>query len=301
MSLSALDANLKNGTFVHPCIHKNYGSLIECTNISTGEIRTAFQDSYHIGVFTPSMVILAPLAEDENDPKINIPRDLFGIYCVGDRVIMDCFSRYRLVVHPDAFRFSGNCTTWLDIENCDLNSTNFAFLASFKQLVNFQIYNCHHVGHATWSGTKLVLTNLARFSIWKSSGLNNWTQFPHFTQGLKTASLAENGIGNEAMDRILEWLSSFSANTLEDLWIRENALTRIPQPLSPFTALKVLDMRKQKAPGLGSIPAGALHLSSSVSLQMLELGECGIINIEPGAIQGAIKLQTRVFQKEYIA
>lgn len=289
MSFPARKANENLGNFVHPCMSEKYGTMIECKNISIWEIRTAFHNARNLGLFTPATVELAPLAETYGkDPMINIPKDVFGIHCVSLMVGLDC-STYRLVVHPDAFRLSGKCTPWLVIDNCDLISTDFGFLTSFILLELLKLQNCHHVDRAIWSASTgpLLLTNLTQLFITNSSGLNNWTQFPHFTRGLENVRLAKNGIRIEAMNRILEWLWSFSTNSLETLWINYNSLTRIPQSLSSFNALKFLRLESQEAPGLGSIPAGALHLSSP-SVKLLNLEDCGITNIEPGAIQGAI-------------
>lgn len=281
-----LQANY-NINFVYPCVSTGFGTNINCSNINLYEVRTAFHNADN-DIFRPLIVLLSPLAEEEGDFMINIPEDVLGIHCVIIVVIIDC-SNHPLRVHLDAFRLSGECTPSLEIKKCDLNSTDFGFLEHFGQLNFFQIESCNHVDLALWS-TVPLLANLSEISMVGSSSLNNWTHFPHLTRALLRVTLSSSDIDNVAMDRILRWISNFSANSLTHLWISQNSLTRIPQPLSLFTVLNTLDMNNQAVPGLGSIPTGALRLSSP-NVQQLNLQDCGIETIDPGAIQGVFQSQ----------
>lgn len=271
----------ENINFVYPCMSRGFGTHIECRNITLSDVRTAFHNASH-GLFFPSIVLLAPLVDYGEDKMIKIPADLLGDHSV-DKVLIDC-STCRLSVHPDAFRFSASSTYGLVIKYCDLSSTDFNFLKSFRKLEVFELKNCDNVNLALWNSTAPLPTILSLI-ITKSNDLNKWTQFPHLTGGLQSVDFSENSIGNEAMDRILRWISSFSASILTDLTISHNNLTSIPQLLTSFTVLDFLDLRSQHEPGLGLIPAGALNLSSPI-LEMVILEDCGITAIEPGAIQG---------------
>lgn len=84
--------------------------------------------------------------------------------------------------------------------------------------------------------------------------MNKWVQFPHLTKGLSSVTLSYSGIDSAAMDRILRWIASFSANSLRKLEISHNNLTKIPRLLSSFIALKGLDMKRQAVPGLDRFP-----------------------------------------------
>lgn len=248
-----------------------------------------FHNANH-SFFAPYAVTLAPLAEyGDQDQEINIPENILGSHYVNGFIQIDC-SKHRLSIHPDAFRLSGRSTQLLGIRNCDLNSTDLAgLLSDFKQLDTFFIEKCNHLDLAIWSNTALFLTNLTSLSIVESRDLNKWFQFPNVTgKMLSELTLIKNKIDNVAMDRILRWISSFAVNSLNTLHIRHNNLTRIPKILPSFTALINFNMRSQAVPGLGSIPTGALHLSSRM-VEQLDLEDCGITKIEPGAIQGVFK------------
>lgn len=265
--------------FVDPCFSYDFGSNIICRNMSTLTVQTAFHN-VHQSHFNPVSVIIDPLPDEEDDTVVNIPAEVLGIHCL-ERIEISC-STYELVVHPDAFRSSGKCTQYLAIGNCYLRSTDFSFLKHFKRLRSLGFNRCAHVNR--WSSSEPILANLSDLTISESSDMNNWSQFPNLTGGLYKVEVPFNNIGDVAMERILRWITSFSANTLKELRISNNALTRVPQPLSSFTLLNLLSMSSQKAPGLGSIPVGALHLSSAV--QVLYLDDCGITAIERGALQG---------------
>lgn len=260
------------------------GFVVECRNISIWDVRTAFHkaNSY---LFFPQAVHLSPLADDGEDPMINIYEDLLGIHSVTEYIDINC-SKNRLTIHSHAFRLSGRSTRELKIISCDLNSTDLGFLSSFERLSWLTFKYCDHFDLALWSNSAPLLTNLNDLSIIESSDLNKWNMFPHLTRGLLLVTLSGNGIGNDAMDRILQWISSFSASTLYSLGISYNNLTRIPPLVSSFNELSSLDMMGQEEPGLGSLPSGALKLSPSLEFHRLNLLDCGITTIEPGAFQG---------------
>ena len=139
----------------------------------------------------------------------------------------------------------------------------------------------------------LKLNALIRLIISDSSGLNQFrpTDYvpsvfnQHWFFSLK---LIDNRLTDESVDHFLKWIGAGpSKETLEELFLNGNALTRIPQEqIKLFYLLNDIRLDHQLDRGLGVVPAFSISFSSYANNPRLSLVSCNITDIQPQAIQG---------------
>lgn len=85
---------------------------------------------------------------------------------------------------------------------------------------------------------------------------------------------------------ILNWLLISSSDTLQYCYVDGNALTRFPAKLSLFKNLEDVTLSHQTDynSGIPFLPNGSY--ASTASIKQLDLSDCGIELIEPGAFSG---------------
>ncbi|KAK8569928.1 hypothetical protein V6N13_002639 [Hibiscus sabdariffa] len=107
--------------------------------------------------------------------------------------------------------------------------------------------------------TAVMNVTIPKFTILTLRSCNLF-EFPNFLSGqdeLEYLSLS----GNKIHGFIPEWIWGLSAQTLEVLHLRENLLTGFQQPVvvSPWTNLRVLDLRSNKLQGSLPIPPASVY------------------------------------------
>lgn len=254
---------------------------IKCVNVNLLEVLSAFED--HSELEIESFLLHFPRTTD-------IPADLIGIHNrITKEIDLKCsktgfYSLRQLKIHRYAFRSSRNYTRALKLAYCDLSTLDFSFLEEFTQLEILHITHSVSVHQADWSS----LTRLPKFSTLyiESCRINGWTKFPKLASVLRKMSLFWDDIDDSTMDRILDWLLSTSSETLQELYITLNALTRFPVKISSFKNLRIACLTNQVgySSGISFLPSGS-YVSSN-SLKRLELRDCGIRYIQPGAFSG---------------
>ena len=192
----------------------------------------------------------------------------------------------RLKIHPDAFKSSRNVILEFILDTIDMSKLELSFLTDFNVLRSFAIQSSINV-HLNNIPPLPCLTKL---EISYSKGLNEWSHFPQLIAGLRHLYLHNNGLTNEVIDWILEWvLRSPSNDTLAVFYLSGNELTRIPGKLEEFPTLNRIHLEYQKGPGFGNLTA--IPLPSLGADKYLELRSCGITHIQPGIFHGnAIKI-----------
>ena len=93
--------------------------------------------------------------------------------------------------------------------------------------------------------------------------------------------------GDEITDRVLQNLVNSSSETLEVLFMSSANLTRIPHHLSSFYRLHQLQIFCF-APTIKVIETGALNFSAPIT--KVEIQNCGIKEIQPGALLGNLEI-----------
>ena len=216
----------------------------------------------------------------------NIPANLLVNHKVG-QIELECQlindgSQKQFSINPEAFSSSKTLTYSLKISSCNFLGLSFLFLRGFEKLQAISFHSIANIQLAHWK-TLPILSNLTILEIIHSKGLDEWTQFPNLIYGLETLNIGGNEMGNEGMDRILQWIvNSQSVKTLAALNMERNALTRIPHQLSSLEKLEKIYVEKN--PLSNTILSGSFNLSNAVKL--VSLASCGISIIEPGAFLG---------------
>ena len=225
-------------------------------------------------------ILIIPLQENPF-----IQEDIFVNHRVTDTIELSGHSHFpeqvRLEIHSEAFRSSRNFTKQVKIYSCDLEMLNFAFLTDFCQLTDLLIKNSINVRMSNFP----QLPSLMNLQIIQCTGLNGWIEFPRSISSLEYINLQGNGLNDERMYAILEWiLKSPSSDTLNRLDISFNKLTRIPIQLKSFAMLTRIYLNNQQNPGFGFVK---LTLSLTAPLAFLDLSSCNITGFHPDSFKGS--------------
>ena len=221
-----------------------------------------------------------------------IPSNILAKHQVRNQIELYCLSSDgiqqqqlgQLRIHSEAFSLSQNFTQGVQICACDISHLEFHFLRGFHQLKYLVFRTIAKVYLADWT-TFPLLSKLEHLRIVESTGLNEWNQFPILANGLTLVDLERNAIHQDAMNRILQWLhDSPTINTLVELNIKRNLLTRIPKAIPSFTSLAYIFLGSN--PINGTICAGSFISTSLITIKKLFLDCAPFESIEPGAIQG---------------
>lgn len=281
-----------------PCICESYPFLdptyigINCTEVNLPDVRIAFEKCKELDV--RNFYLEYPRSTD-------IPADLIGSnHRITNEIFLKCsktsYSFLRqLVIHSDAFRSSRNYTSGIRIDYCDLSRLNFSFFTGFSQLDSIHIQTSAHVYKASWESLP-PLPKLTRLHI-SSCRINGWKKFPQLITGLQNVDLSSDDIDDKTMEHILNWLLEHATETLEILNVFSNALEHFPTKIASFKLLKMVLLGNQAhySNGLSSLHVGSVV--SSASLTFLEIRECGVNYIEPGAFSGKMLSQYDVWSK----
>ena len=274
-----------NGEDYSPCTCSGFVDrlphYLTCKGTTLADVSRVFRQT------TPADFMKFSLQTSITDPTEVIPIDLLNNHR-AIKIEIKCSFNYSLRIDPQAFRSSKNMTRSVSFDLCDLSQLNFDFLSGFDRLDDIHFLRASNVELANWQSFP-PLRNLNTIEIWDSTGLNEWTIFPKLFRGLSRLEFHDNRIQDEAMDRILNWTTKYSAETLEYLWISGNDMTNIPRQLgvaSLFSKLQILYLDNQKT-GIRSIPSGAFYGISLTS--NLTANNNGIETIEEGAFQGNFK------------
>ena len=269
-----------NGEDYSPCIcfraTPTEGVQVLCIGIPLEEVYSVFRraTSDYLERF-----VLELLPSDSTEI---IPADLLNNHQIA-RIEINC-ENGSLRADPQAFRSTKTRTTNIFIYNCDLNGSKFEFLSGFDQVYLTYFSGLSNLGLADWNSFP-SLPSLKNMNFYQSTGLNEWTSFPQLTRGLDSLYIKESDIQDAAMDRVLNWIAQWSADTLFHLGIEVNYLTTVPMVLRvpSFPKLTRLYLGKQKS-AIPVVPSGSFHGFSPY--YQLQVTDTGINQIDEGAFQG---------------
>lgn len=183
-----------------------------------------------------------------------------------------------------AFESTKDIVTSVEVNNCDLTELNFKFLNGFSNLDTLIISSSHNL--PTSFKTLPLLPKLATLEIHHCSKLDQLTSFPTL-DGIQSFLLYENpDLGDEIVDNILTWMGdSPAANSLVNLGLNANNLTKIPSGISKFTSLNSLELQNNKIP---VVRTGELSFTAPVKSLFLYSDELEMI--EKDSFQGNTKI-----------
>lgn len=220
------------------------------------------------------------LSEDEI-----VPADILDNKKTENLVI-----RYDYIRHPNAllkvdanaFQSTKNYTKNVRFMNFKSSQLDLGFLSGFNQLTHLSFDGVFDILKGL--STLPLLPKLAELRLDHVRGLDDLMTFPTLlSNGLKNFHLIYYD-GKEAdalVSRMLDWILTYSAKTLEVLEIREIRITEIPSQVPSFTALRHLDLSSNS---ISTVKNGTL--SFTVPVSHLEITKNKINSIEPAAFQG---------------
>ena len=186
------------------------------------------------------------------------------------------------MIDRDAFLATASETSIVYISNCDLSLLDFAWLDGFNKLTSLSFYESSNLHQASWTSLP-ILNRLSKLSINFCKGLNERFDPPVITS-LREIQLEGNGLLDQPMGRLLNWVLISSAESLTKLQMSMNLLTRVPTQIASFKNLNYLDIHGQEN-GTGMlVTKGSLSFQSPVKYIYAAVN--GISTIEPGAFEG---------------
>lgn len=256
---------------------------IKCVDVNLPDVSMAFKN--HKDLDVKVFILHFPRSCD-------IIADLIGNHHrITDKIDLRCsktdyFSLQQLTVHPDAFRSSRNYTRSLKIAKCNLKRLDFAFFNGFSQVEKLIIVDSVNVHQIDW---RSFVPSPRFYSLEiQRCRLNAWKTFPRLNVGLENVMLYSTDIGDATMDRTLNWLINTSSETLQDLSTPRGSVRHFPTKISLFKNLKSFQLYGQIIYdiGISYLPYGSYV--NSGSLRALQLSQCGIEFLEPGAFSGKL-------------
>ena len=247
-------------------------SKVHCKDVHVERIRDAFYSNREI--YLKEIVLELP----ENESMI--PKDIFAshysinIVLIGNKMTPELF---YLQIDSEAFQSSSQATQIFIIESFNALNFDWSFLATFRKLKTLSI---SYAANMNLSNLPL-LPKLIELNISYCIGLNDWTHFPLFFNGLELLVIQNCGLKDKEADQILNWIGP-SKDTLVCINFGHNALTRIPRQLLFFSRLNEIGINHQTYPGLGSIA----NLSFLAPVNRLNLSSSHVKDIQPGAFNG---------------
>ena len=256
-----------------------------CNSIPTAQVAEIFKTSNQtVKMYSFHLKATATLG------VVHIPANFLSYRNVTGYLILECPSdpnenfQVPIVIDSKAF----NASSRLKIENCDLGRLDFSFLIGFRQLDALMIANSSSMEKANWEILPL-LPQLMQIIIRNDNPLiqndwNKWIQkLPPLTNGLITF-ICYGGVDDEAADRLVQWLLSSSAATLEHLEMQQTKLTQIPQGISNFENLIDILIITCNKSEIKVLEENAIKFD--VLPYKIEISHCGIREIKSGAIKG---------------
>lgn len=255
---------------------------IKCVDVDLPDVKMSFEKHNESDI--ANFLLHFPQSTD-------IISDLIGSqHRITETIDLACskigyYSQRQLTIHPDAFRSSRNYTKYFKISYCNLSRLDFSFLAGFQHLKSLNIRSSVNVHKAHWD-TMPQLPSLSQLTI-QLCRIFEWKIFPNLVTGLHYVNMISSDLSDETMDRVLDWLLRTSYGTLKDLHIIKNAMTLFPAKLSSFRELEQISLTNQVdySSGMPLISKGSFVSRSSPLT--IDLRDCGIQNIEPGAFSGS--------------
>lgn len=282
-----------------PCvceIYEPYGLVVHCGDASDDnlsvtalDVRKAFNRTEMRHIYWLDLVSLS--TESESSDLIKIPADLVGDKSVY-RTAVNCSTiaghtvvprrPLRLEIHPDAFRSSFHEIGHFEIAGCDLSRLDFNFLANTTGLISLSITrSINFRGFAPLA----FLSRLRSLRIYECLDFQYWNQIADRLPHLESLFLDGTQLGDRSVNKLVGSIASSPTGneTLQQLSLWENRLTRIPEHIGAFKKLTYVNFFGNF---IRTISSGSLAFNPGIRVTFLILSKNFITKIEPGAFQG---------------
>ena len=270
--------DLPDNTFCTCTLNDIGDSDVICQSTSMIDARDGFFSKIFNAHF--ATVTFVPLTGDR------VPANLF-MSSIGriDYLKFECATQSECVAF-DARSFETSINAFIgiiEIKRC--NVLNLNFLVEIKNKVDEFIFYENANLFDVFSTVPYEF-KMKKLKIVKNSLLENIDNFPPLFTGLDFFVATSNHyLDDDAIDRFMKWLVDYSVDTLKQIEILDNGLTRVP---SMVMLLKQLESFSMAYNDLWLLPEGSLNIHSvpSGATVHADLRYCGIHTIEEGAFQG---------------
>ncbi|XP_057374841.1 uncharacterized protein LOC130695807 isoform X2 [Daphnia carinata] len=272
-----------------PCvceIYEPYGLVVHCgsavddkLSVTALDVSKALNRTKVRHIYWLDLLSLA--TESESSDIIKIPADLLNGKSV-DRIAINCTSMagpLQLEIHPDAFRSSLHHIGHFEVAGCDLSRLDFDFLADSTRLISLSITRSIRFGGFP---AMAFLARLRSLRIYECLDFQYWNQIADRLPLLESLFLDGTQLGDHSVNKLVNSIASSPTGneTLQQLSLWENRLTRIPDNVSSFKRLSYVNLFGN---AIRTIPKGSLAFSQDVRVAFLILSKNVLTDIEPGA------------------
>lgn len=261
------------------CEQTTNGLEVTCLDVPVEQIREVFFRTRALSFYSVSLTASAT-------GSVALPFDLLSNK-VTQRLTLQCppaaSPPLTLTIDPTTFEYTRRTTTFFEIEDCDLSiQPDFTFLNGFDVLETLRLVRTLNIGSFTSlpAGDMRALKELV---ITNSTGLGGIV-FPDLTPArLERLYLDGNSLVDADVSSILVSVgSSSSVNSLQELTLSRNLLTKVPRTGS-FSNLGKLDLSDNQIPFVAEF---ALNFPVSTGVKLVSLKNSGVTAIEDGAFVG---------------
>jgi len=272
---SAIRAECSESYAPCTCIQEGIDVSVTCTDVQPAEIKQVFAKTAYPVLKEVDIILPADAGELPADILSRKVAEIIRIRGTGR-------DTFKLLTNIGAFTPSRNKTRQFDITDADISELNFGFLDSFAFLQH--LYLTRVSGVRALKDIRL-LQSLVGLYIEGCVGFSELTAFPvdNFPNLGVLHTVNNEDLTDDKLSIILTSLESSSARvTLNQLWMDNNQLTRVPLRLPNFVNLAGVSI-KQNTIGylqVNSVGSGAAK-STYFNIQNNQLE-----NIEPGAFVG---------------
>lgn len=255
------------------CDSSAAGRNVVCDQVSIQEIKS---------LFSRTTADLASFKLTTSTSEVNgIPVDLLGNTRASSISINCSTPSYELTIDDNAFTSSENVTKSVIINGCYfVQQRNFTFLSGFSEMTSLSIFNSRNF--TSFEGLPSQ-PNLYYIAIDNCRGFDSFVANKDSVAltGLRILYLYDNDLNDRSAANILSTLATSSIESLEELRLYNNKLSKVPAIVSSFSKLNQLMMENNN---IYLITTRSLSFYNDVSY--LHLGNNSIRSIEPSAFGG---------------
>lgn len=266
-----------------PCVCDltSNGLEVTCLDTPIAEIKSVFFKTKSQGLYSITLRASAT-------GTVALPSDLLSDKTVK-RISLQCpigvATPLDLTIDSATFQYTRRNTTYFEIKDCDLlNQPDFAFLNGFEVLDTLRLERTLNIG--TFSSLpSTTMRALKGLTIVNSTGLAG-IAFPDFTPATLTRLYLD---GNDLSDTnvngiLVSVASSSSVNSLQELTLTRNLLTKVPR-IGSFSKLNRYDVSNNNIPYITEF---GLNFNAGTKVSSVGLVNVSLTFIEDGAFAGEL-------------